>query len=1131
MPDRLYDAILTAINKPLDGELFEQCAVDLLRQHYYASLRPVEGGQDAGMDGIGELPDGEEFFLVSTVSEDARANLDRNIRSYLDAGGDRRTVVFATSRVISGQAQMRLKRYLRAEFGVDLRRVHARGDFVQLLYRHPQWRIDLLGIPGVARALTRVPMSWRPTVVSRPIGRDQDLSKLRSVTGDLVLIGKPGIGKTFLLESLMDEDWGLFDAGWDIPDLEEAIREFLPHRVVIDDAHLVQERIARVRQLRREMGAMFDIVAVAWPGEQTDVAAALPGSSKHMVSELDRSQILEVIRDVGIDGPPDLQALILDEAMGRAGLAVSLAYAYISGNARDVATGEALGNDLVSWHARVVGSESRYVLAFLALAGGNGATVKQLSEALSLPPLRANDVVRGLASGGTLDEILSSRRQARLRVQPEIFRYALVRDVFFGGPGSLDVAEVVTHLERQSDAVIPIVGAIHRGASVSRDFLLNLVDPGDDQALVAYALLGTHETQQSLELAPLHAKSIARAAYDAGLGQADVLPLLMDFAVGDLRPENSAPDHPLRIVGDYLRGPHGSLAARTLAVSIAERWIHDARPPDVGLRVIAHALYPGTRHVYSDPALGNRITIRDGVLAEPDLQALSRLWDSMIDCVQRVQWPSYGPVADALHAWVYPSALVHGHGPGEASARFLQGVAKEVIAQLAVIWHEHPGALQQLRNFVASAKLELNIAVPSDFEAIFPAAWDGSERRGGHTGWESRIQQALVDLVAELRLLPAEDIAMRLTSADNEAAMARISFPRLTDRVADAIASEMEAPELLLSALEHHDARPDVLLPVFARVVDNGRRGWESTFEQLLSNERTRGATAVVALTKTIDPQLKRAAIRQLNQAHVGLIDTLVIRGEVNADTVNLLLDAPDQFIAREAAVALAQPSGAISRTDLSDAAYARWRQVVVRSAADEYWYSVILKRDEKLFLDWLKFLFERVRQDPLSIEFMHESLLRAVGELPSQLRARVIRALPADAELIVVDDLVAKLVSADLNVGTALFKRQDLSRFHSLALKDGPSEPWIRIAIKAVELGWEPAHVVAAAGSLLETWWGDESAHWQQKIDAFEALRNSSDEAVPTRARIIHAAVELYSQRRDRALEEERRERIFGQS
>ena len=102
MSDTLDRAIRDAIARPLDGETFERCAAELLRD-VYSSLRPVEGGNDAGMDGVGELPDGTPFFLVTTVQEDARGNLERNVKSHIDSGGERRAVVFATPRSISGR--------------------------------------------------------------------------------------------------------------------------------------------------------------------------------------------------------------------------------------------------------------------------------------------------------------------------------------------------------------------------------------------------------------------------------------------------------------------------------------------------------------------------------------------------------------------------------------------------------------------------------------------------------------------------------------------------------------------------------------------------------------------------------------------------------------------------------------------------------------------------------------------------------------------------------------------------------------------------------------------------------------------------------------------------------------------
>ena len=62
-----------------------------------------------------------------------------------------------------------------------------------------------------------------------------------------------------------------------------------------------------------------------------------------------------------------------------------------------------------------------------------------------------------------------------------------------------------------------------------------------------------------------------------------------------------------------------------------------------------------------------------------------------------------------------------------------------------------------------------------------------------------------------------------------------------------------------------------------------------------------------------------------------------------------------------------------------------------------------------------------------------------------------------------------------------------------------------------------------------MQSWWGDESRHWQEKVEAFEALRTESGASDPRRERIIAAGVARYSALRDRAARGEQQERIFG--
>ena len=257
--------------------MFERCAVDLLRDSYYSNLRGTPDGRDAGIDGITGPDADPEFVLVATTAQDFVRNLRQSVRSHLDADGPGRRFVFATTREVTMKRRLELAEELRRRWGVELWAVHDRGDFVRMLYDHPQWRKDLLGVAGAAKALSRFPANSRPTHPIPLIGRDADLQRLQAVTGDLLLVGRPGVGKTFLLEQLASEDWGLFDAGWAIDRLEDAIREMKPRRVVIDDAHLTEEdRIPQVMRLRREMNVDFGIAAVSWPGQADTVAGKLP---------------------------------------------------------------------------------------------------------------------------------------------------------------------------------------------------------------------------------------------------------------------------------------------------------------------------------------------------------------------------------------------------------------------------------------------------------------------------------------------------------------------------------------------------------------------------------------------------------------------------------------------------------------------------------------------------------------------------------------------------------------------------------------------------------------------------------------------------------------------------------------
>ena len=1120
MPETLHDAILKALAQPLDGTTFERCAADLLREDY-PSLRPVGGGNDAGMDGVGELPDGTPFFLVATVQQDARGNLERNVQSHIDAGGERRAVVFATSRTITGQRRLELGRILRDGFDVRLAAVHDRADFAARLYRDPRWRQELLGLPGEARALSRLPATRRPTVEVSLVGRDEETERLKAADGDLVVVGKPGIGKTYLLQKLMEDDWGLFDDDWDINQLEYAIRDMQPARIVVDDAHLRGDRLARLRQLRAQMSASFAIVAVTWPGSADDTTGALRAPSRFEIDELERDEILRVIEEMGIGGPVGLQAQLINQARGCVGRAVTLASAALAGDLRDVATGDVLLQDIVGWCSLSLGAESRHVLGFLALAGNHGATLEQASAALSLAPPRLAELIRGLATGGTLDEAAVHDGVIRLRVEPPDLRYALVRDVYAPRAGSLGLRAALQHLDSPAIAALPLLGAMHRDAQFDRALVRDLIQDGDSEAALSFALLGPSELGDALERWPRFRGEIIPTAHRSDTDPVTTLPLLLDLAVGDNRAEHSHPEHPLRVIGDHIAASGSPVEMRRTTVEGIDSWLRAGGDAGVGFRALAHAMRPQVRRTFSDPGLGRTITITQGPLASDVVAQLATLWDRVLQIAAREKDGPVGSLIDGLSAWVYPGRLSFGDASFEASEHAIRSEAPRVIERMADILSEHPGALRKLRPY--GARLGIEVAIPHEFGILFPDDWRLSADQ-----WRERERSALkaVAVLAEdVRVRPLDEQVEVLAGSDAEAASAGLSYPRLTPRLAQLLAQSNTEPLAWAEALAPRRAAADLMLPFLYRSVEIEAEGYEERLLAFLEDEPYSWAAIRVALTLRVGEAVRATAIARLTGQHRQLVEVLLIQGKIDTGTAERLLDAPDPVVARDTAIALALPSAELTVSDLSEVGQARWRDVIVASAPDEYWFAEILKRDPGLFAEWLRGWFARL-SDSTDHWLLPDTVIEGIGELPLHVRRELIDAIPGDAPSFPLQDVVTELVGSDLTVAAALLDRADLEEIHWVCLRRGPSESWMERALLAFDRGWQPERIVGATRFSQSAWSGEESHQWQASVDAFAALERRDD---IRRGTLIDAGVRVFSDLRDRAEDAERDERVFG--
>lgn len=660
MADTLLDAIDRLLLGQLDQREFERYALFAIGE-MYPTIVPVEGGNDLGQDGIALDAHLEPIVLCSTIGTDVIGNLRKNLDRYLAEGGRARQAFMATNQKLSARRIRNLEKAAE-DRGIRLLQVFQHGWFHRHLYKDAGWRVRLLGLAGEPPALSLEPESRRLQIDVPLVGRDSLRAELEELGGDLILYGEPGSGKTSLLADLVRQGWGRFAIDDDRGRLSDALREFSPARVVVDDAHLRPDRLALLLHLRRELGVPVQIVATSWPNWVPGPEAAMPTAEQRTVQPLTRDEMLQVIESLGLTGHIEFQRSVIDQSLGRPGLAATLVSALLSGKAREVWMGDAILEDVAGTIGGRLGPrEDLAALGVLSLSHDDGLTASELAALLGKDLLWVNDFLRRVASGGTIESRQVSGDERALRVQPAALRFALAHDTFASDRAVLSATQVVQRLPRPAAAATPLVYSLHRGAGSLASLVRSLVASGnvDPATLGAYASLGSREASEALAVAPAaHVAEIAIAAADAAPGVA--VSTLLELSVGDDRPRNSHPEHPMRQLGDYLQRQRDPLERRLSVGQEIRRWLAAGGDPVPAVEALSLVLHPGVGGLEMSPGSTRSGSIWSGPIAWPSLDRLVPFWDDLIQLARdpRIRVP--GPILNVLGEWLFPGRVMIG---------------------------------------------------------------------------------------------------------------------------------------------------------------------------------------------------------------------------------------------------------------------------------------------------------------------------------------------------------------------------------------------------------------------------------------------------------------------------------------
>lgn len=947
MADPLYRDIERGLREKIDGDLFEQCAADLLRQ-IYPGLVPVRGGGDAGMDGA--ISDGDEppLPLICTTEENVIGNLRRSIASYLSAGGTRRAVVIATSRDLSPRRRRNLEEAAN-QLGFTVRQIHAQDAFTELLYHSPRWCRELLGLTGDPPALSVYPLSSRPLASAPLVGREDDLRWLRETEGDLVLAGQPGSGKTFLFRELALRGEGLFVIDPDMGRIAASLRAEQPPAVMVDDAHLDPDFLIRLRHLRTQLGAEFRILANTWPSEADAVATALGVGSAaiRQLEQLSRPEIAQVVEHCGIAGPDELIHEILNQAGGLPGLAVTLALLCLREGVREIVTAGSLFRNVRRSLESVVGERAVPILACFAVGGGAGMPADAVARVLGMAIVDVRVAVARLAGGGVLVE----RFDGALAVIPPPLRHALVSTEFFEGPAALSIQPLLDAAPVFEQAVLTLIGAKSRRDSVPNPFLRELMAGArlDPELLESYARLGPDEAGWALVNGAQLIGYVAAAALDEIPHLA--IPFLLTLSIGDDRPLHSATDHPLRKIQDWAQagepGTPEAVGRRRKLLDALVKWSQGPLwNPVVGCRALAVAFSPVFEDMRADPVDGNRHTLRFGLLQPEEMVELQGLWPVAQEVLGRADVADWPALEHLIQDWLHPRVRTP---PDPATAASMRDFAGRIAAEAALRVGDQAGVHLRLARLAAEHGWTVDAPVDPRLAILFPEC-DLDE---GAAAYAAKAAAARA-FASELSSGDPGESAELLVQLHRQADRADLRWPDFSLLACNTIAEGVPDPCAWIAALHSAGAPANFVEPFLERVVTDQPEGWEDAWRTCLeSADRIdlRRIAAVVAIRNPqAPPSLVERALAELPGAE-GHIESACIRGEIPEDRVVLLLRHPSQTVAVAAAEGLwsAEPRG-----EIPDSLWDNWRRVVVASLEAEFPLEAIFGKHPEIAWDWL---------------------------------------------------------------------------------------------------------------------------------------------------------------------------------
>ncbi len=1172
--DRIQHALAT---NRLDKDEFERCATDLLGE-IYPGLSPIPGGTDWGRDAdVNVASSNPPLRLLVTTSrtlEGVRKNLNSGLNSMKKHGVPVERVVLANPMPLSGLDRDSLQKSAGRK-AVKIEAFYDQHFFASKLRRDTRWREALLHLSGDALALTRIPadIAEAPWASLPLVGREADVATLKAQTGDVIVLGNPGVGKTRVVAAIDDV---VFVDGDSAPNrLLDDLRLTTPSLVALDDAGQHLELLRRLVQLRRVEGDLLNyrLIAICWPDELGQVRDVLMTANDVTIGLLERSAVDAIITSLGVTGQL-ARTEILNQAEGRPGWAIALADMLTkTRNWASLFDGRVLLGQVERFLRRSqVAPAAIDVLAVVsALREVRDADIGKMAAHLhmSLPETRA--LLLNAAHSGLVDTSAAFDRNGMperiYQVRPPMLAIALVAEHAFRAEvvavrvtdlltdwkdRAEDLAESTTYSAvLGAEEAVPVAKALVRPLQKPGvrpiDFWQRLGEPyacinqscGEEVLGWIERESATLRSEQNFD-ARAHEPLTKLAALLARrylLGGA--VRMLLDAAPLDRRPQNQAPEHPLRVLGDLVEEFHPELAptldVRHLVAKELDEWIgltpDDGRGWDAYSQAFPIVMSLRLRTSFLNPGDPRQLHLAERTIGPNDVQEVyEKIWPGIRTRLATAPPSAVRAAIDLAADWLRVGAGYDHPFGGDHDARSTKAAArfgKKLLNDLKPLVSGNLGLGMRLKHMAEEFDIDLRLRIDDEYAPFLENVERGSDWLANADELQGRLRELAQPWAADG---PADAIP-RLVEVRDMIALAGIAWPSRVELACQAIGEVADDLPAWIEAALDADLFPDAA-PFVALAVAGGQSMPDQLVEHCLADPKARWSTLGAILSAGASQNQFYLAVQNLKLSDERLLESLAFQNRLSVETWQVLLANTADAVRGVAAFAMFRA--------------ARDRAAWPPADLAEDWFEAIKLFDPNIGLttsgsyDRSLFEFLATARPALLQEYAEAHLATAVsaGTLDSVTGLReYLHLLPASGKTSVMQRfggthlrwlLLRYLPGDDIGWLTEALDSNLITPPEALNTRTGfgKPEPTIpQLAALLVPRGIEPTTIAAHAEFGMGT--GEESERLESLIVECSGYEQSEDASV---ASVGRAGVQMYRQRQEQARARERVGRIRGE-